>query len=256
MRYKFIQKMKANSEVVMPQQEVRNPNITPFKQFVVFTLTFMCYVGLHAIRAAWAYSKSILATTYQYPQWINGAVDVAYLLSYSLGMATIGTMTNKFRLNLFLGFGMIFAALFFSSFAFVDAVWGTFLVPVMFVGMALNGFSQSTGWPGMMATMGNWFGKGRRGLLLAFWSVNANVGNIVGSVVCSNLHENWKLNVFVTSIIAASIGVVIILLLQPAPKPSSIVEDSIKQSLVESNSGARAAAQPTTEPDGPRRESF
>jgi sugar phosphate permease len=57
----------------------------------------------------------------------------------------------------------------------------------MFVGMALNGFCQSTGWPGMMATMGHWFGKGKRGLLLAFWSVNANIGNILGSVVCSNL---------------------------------------------------------------------
>lgn len=147
-------------------------------------------------------------------------MDVAYLLSYSLGMATIGTMTNRFRLNRFLGFGMIFAAVSFSSFAFVDAIWDKFSVPVMFVGMAFNGFFQSTGWPGMMATMGNWFGKGRRGLLLAFWSVNANVGNIVGSVVCSNLQENWKMNVFVTAGIASGIGLIIMIFLIPAPKPA------------------------------------
>lgn len=198
----------------------KNPNITPLRQLVVFTLTFLCYVGLHSIRAAWAYSKSILSKQYGYAQWVNGGVDVAYLLSYSAGMATIGTMTNRFRLNLFLGCGMMLAALFFSSFALVDAIWGDFLVPVMFVGMALNGFFQSTGWPGMMATMGNWFGKGRRGLLLAFWSVNANVGNIVGSVVCSNLKENWKMNVFVTACICAGIGLVIILFLKPKPVPA------------------------------------
>jgi sugar phosphate permease len=114
-------------------------------------------------------------------------VDTTYLLCYSVGMGNVGTMTNKFRLNWFIGIGMILAALFFSSFATVALASGKFSVPLMFVGMALNGFCQSTGWPGMMATMGHWFGKGKRGLLLAFWSVNANIGNILGSVVCSNL---------------------------------------------------------------------
>jgi len=198
--------------------DYRNPNITPLKQLAVFTLTFFCYIGLHSMRAAWAYSKSTLSKQYGYAEWVNGGVDVAYLLSYSLGMATIASMTNRFRLNLYIGIGMILAALSFSSFALTDAIWGKFLVPVMFVGMALNGLFQSTGWPGMMATMSNWFGKGRRGLLLAFWSVNANVGNILGSVVCENLNENWKLNVLVTASISVVIGLIIILFLQPKPK--------------------------------------
>lgn len=51
--------------------------------------------------------------------------------------------------------------------------------------MCLNGFIQSTGWPGIMGVMGNWFGKGNRGLLMGVWAINANVGNIIASVMCS-----------------------------------------------------------------------
>jgi len=28
--------------------------------------------------------------------------------------------------------------------------------------------------------MGNWFGKGKRGLLIGIWSGNASIGNIIG----------------------------------------------------------------------------
>ena len=43
--------------------------------------------------------------------------------------------------------------------------------------------SQSTGWPGVVAVMGNWFGKKRRGLLLGVWNAHTSVGNILGTVI-------------------------------------------------------------------------
>ena len=42
---------------------------------------------------------------------------------------------------------------------------------------------KSTGWPGVVAVMGNWFGKKRRGLLLGVWNSHTSVGNILGTVV-------------------------------------------------------------------------
>ena len=44
-------------------------------------------------------------------------------------------------------------------------------------------FVQSTGWPGVVAVMGNWFGKKRRGLLLGVWNAHTSVGNILGTAV-------------------------------------------------------------------------
>ena len=44
---------------------------------------------------------------------------------------------------------------------------------------------QSTGWPGVVAVMGNWFGKKNRGLFLGIWNAHTSIGNILGTVVPS-----------------------------------------------------------------------
>jgi OPA family glycerol-3-phosphate transporter-like MFS transporter 3 len=71
----------------------------------------------------------------------------------------------------------------------------------------INGFAQSTGWPGVVAVMGNWFGKSgylirqtcykefflesfifsRRGLIFGIWSANASVGNIFGALMAASV---------------------------------------------------------------------
>lgn len=55
----------------------------------------------------------------------------------------------------------------------------------MIIGMIINGFSQSAGYPGLVAVMGNWFGKDSRGILLGLWSINSNLGNILGYTFCA-----------------------------------------------------------------------
>ena len=61
--------------------------------------------------------------------------------------------------------------------------------------MGLNGLFQSTGWPGLVAVMGNWFGKGKRGFLFGMWAGNANLGDIlglaIGSICVDYLDIGW-----------------------------------------------------------------
>jgi len=82
--------------------------------------------------------------------------------------------------------------------------------------MCINGFFQSTGWPGVMGVIGNWFGKQKRGLLLGFWAVNANVGNIIALVLLNILKNeslNWTYNFIVTGCLCLFIaGLVLIFL--------------------------------------------
>ncbi len=56
---------------------------------------------------------------------------------------------------------------------------GDFNHVAVIVFMCLNGFFQSTGWPGVVGIMGNWFEKGKTGLILGIWAINANIGNII-----------------------------------------------------------------------------
>ncbi|XP_077003746.1 sugar phosphate exchanger 3 isoform X6 [Tamandua tetradactyla] len=51
----------------------------------------------------------------------------------------------------------------------------------------VNGLLQSTGWPCVVAVMGNWFGKAGRGVIFGLWSACASVGNILGACLASSV---------------------------------------------------------------------
>ena len=50
------------------------------------------------------------------------------------------------------------------------------------------GFVQASGWPSVVAIMANWYGKGKRGLIMGLWNAHTSVGNMV---VCSLMAFVW-----------------------------------------------------------------
>ena len=49
------------------------------------------------------------------------------------------------------------------------------------------GIFQSTGWPGVVTVVANWFGKGKKGLIFGIWNSHTSVGNILGSLLAGKL---------------------------------------------------------------------
>ena len=80
----------------------------------------------------------------------------------SMGMLISGVMT------------MLFGAAFFWG---VHTIWYLVLVQI------LAGMVQTTGWPGVVTVMANWFGKGRRGLIMGIWNSHTSIGNILGALI-------------------------------------------------------------------------
>ena len=105
-------------------------------------------------------------------------MDFIFLFSCAISFKIGGSLGDRYHLKYYLGLGMVPASLFFSSIAVVGLT--EFHNKVLFgFFMCLNGIFSSTAWPGLLATMGNWFGKGNRGLLMGFWSGNSNVTHII-----------------------------------------------------------------------------
>ena len=50
------------------------------------------------------------------------------------------------------------------------------------------GFVQASGWPSVVAIMANWYGKGKRGLIMGLWNAHTSVGNML---VCSTNAFVW-----------------------------------------------------------------
>jgi OPA family glycerol-3-phosphate transporter-like MFS transporter 1/2 len=42
------------------------------------------------------------------------------------------------------------------------------------------GLLQATGWPSVVSVMANWFGKGKRGLIMGVWNAHTSVGEWAG----------------------------------------------------------------------------
>lgn len=146
-----------------------------------------------------------------------GYLDVAFLAVYAVGMFFSGHLGDRMNLRVFLTIGMVgtglFTALFGIGYWFNIHNFYYYLVVQM-----LAGVFQSTGWPSVVAVVGNWFGKGGRGLIMGIWNAHTSVGNITGSLVASSLLKyGWGWSLVVPGVIITFFGLVVFLVLPVSP---------------------------------------
>ncbi|EOY22888.1 hypothetical protein QUC31_007967 [Theobroma cacao] len=147
-----------------------------------------------------------------------GELDVAFLAVYAFGMYFSGHLGDRMNLRIFLTVGMIGTGLFTALFGV--GYWAKlhsfyyFLIVQMIAGLF-----QSTGWPSVVAVVGNWFGKKKRGLIMGIWNAHTSVGNITGSLIASALLSyGWGWSFVVPGLIIAFLGLVVFLLLPVCPE--------------------------------------
>lgn len=161
-----------------------------------------------------------------------GEIDVAFLSLYSIGMYFAGHLGDRLDLRIFLTVGMIGTGLFTSLFG--AGYWLNihsfyyFLVIQMFAGL-----SQSTGWPSVVAVVGNWFGKSKRGLIMGIWNAHTSVGNIAGSLIAAALLKyGWGWSFVVPGFLISFVGLTVFLFLPISPM--SVGVDSNEDGLLKS----------------------
>ncbi|KAM1787566.1 hypothetical protein ACFX11_037947 [Malus domestica] len=147
-----------------------------------------------------------------------GEIDLAFLACYSLGMYVAGHLGDTLDLRLFLTTGMIgsgiFVALFGMGYFWNIHVFGYYLGMQMIAGLF-----QATGWPSVVAVIGNWFGKGKRGLIMGIWNAHTSVGNISGSLLAASvLDYGWGWCFIVPGVFIAVGGVIVFFFLAAYPE--------------------------------------
>lgn len=163
-----------------------------------------------------------------------GELDLAFLSSYAIGMFFSGHFADTTDLRLFLSSGMLLSAVF--TVAFGCGYWFSIHSFLYFVLVQIFcGVFQSTGWPSVIAVVGNWFGKSKRGLIMGVWTSHTSIGNIMGSVVASSmLKYGWGWSFFWPGFFLFLIGIIVYLFLVVSPEliglkiPSEIELNSIE----------------------------
>ncbi|XP_021005174.1 glucose-6-phosphate exchanger SLC37A1 [Mus caroli] len=151
-------------------------------------------------------------------QQLLGALDYAFLCAYAIGMYLSGIIGERLPIRYYLTFGMLasgaFTALFGLGYFYNIHSLGFYVVTQI-----INGLVQTTGWPSVVTCLSNWFGKGRRGLIMGIWNSHTSVGNILGSLIAGYwVSTCWGLSFIVPGAIVAAMGIVCFLFLIEHPK--------------------------------------
>jgi OPA family glycerol-3-phosphate transporter-like MFS transporter 1/2 len=236
-------------------------------QTLVLVLTFLAYTCFHMTRkitsivkseldpqtkvgSAWGrlHTRNTLNVGW-YPfntsdgSALLGEIDVAFLAVYSIGMFFAGHLGDRMDLRIVLTVGMIgtaiFTALFGAGYWLNIHSFYYFLVFQMIAGLF-----QSSGWPSVVAVVGNWFGKSKRGLIMGIWNAHTSIGNISGSLLAAALLKyGWGWSFAIPSFIMALFGLVVFFFLPVSPE---VMEMEIDDG--ETNSDKDTAKEPLLEP--------
>ncbi|XP_013881720.1 glucose-6-phosphate exchanger SLC37A2 [Austrofundulus limnaeus] len=213
-----------------------------YRGFILF-LTFLFYTAYHLSRKPISIVKSELhrnrSTVIRPPdlnvtnnetwcdwepfdqdnyQTLFGVLDNCFLVAYAIGMFFSGIFGERLPLRYYLSFGMLMSGLFTSLFGLgfywnIHSLWYYAFFQVM------NGLMQTTGWPAVVACVGNWFGKGKRGFIMGVWNSHTSVGNILGSLIAGVfVSSEWGMSFIVPGLIIASTGVLCFFFLVEKPE--------------------------------------
>ncbi|KAL6903367.1 hypothetical protein ACP4OV_004180 [Aristida adscensionis] len=233
----------------------------PFKscQALVLVLTFLSYASYHATRKTTSIVKSVLdpkknlgmlpwPSQLYLPKlkgaennmtlshgWapfdagdgtaLLGEIDLAFLGVYAIGMFFAGHLGDRVDLRILLTIGMIGTGLFTAAFG--AGYWFNIHNFYYFLGMQMvAGLFQSSGWPSVVAVVGNWFGKSKRGLIMGIWNAHTSVGNISGSLIAAAMLKfGWSWSFAVPGIMIAVVGITVFLFLPVGPDVIGIEEN-------------------------------
>ncbi|TPP59965.1 Glycerol-3-phosphate transporter [Fasciola gigantica] len=151
------------------------------------------------------------------PSW-NDKWHVAFFIFNSTGHAA-----DKFHLRHFLSLGSVLCGL--STIAFgLGFFFEIHSFAFYIIAQIVGGIFQASGWPAVVACMGNWFGKSSRGLFMGIWNAHTSIGNILGSVIAGAFVDYaWGWSFVVPGLVLAASGVLTFFFLLPYPEEVGVL---------------------------------
>uniref|UniRef100_A0A672ZD55 Glucose-6-phosphate exchanger SLC37A2 n=1 Tax=Sphaeramia orbicularis TaxID=375764 RepID=A0A672ZD55_9TELE len=178
-------------------------------------------------------------------QALFGVLDNCFLVAYAIGMFFSGIFGERLPLRYYLSAGMLLSGLFTALFG-LGFYWNIHSLGYYGFIQVMNGLMQTTGWPAVVACVGNWFGKGRRGFIMGVWNSHTSVGNILGSLIAGAFVSSaWGMSFIVPGLIIASTGILCFFFLIESESPSFSDQESAANDTHMQSNGDIEPAQTT-----------
>jgi sugar phosphate permease len=182
----------------------------------VYALTWLTYASYYLGRKGLSVTKATMVRTGVADEGILALLDGVYLIAYALGQPASGLLGDRVGARRLLSAGLLLSAAACAFFGLSSAV-----VPFLFA-FTLNGFAQSTGWPGTNKAMADWTPPERRGRVMGLWATCYQVGGVAATALASWLliHQGWRAVFFGPALWLAGLAVIVRFAL-PAGPPSA-----------------------------------
>ncbi|KAF8373570.1 hypothetical protein PRIPAC_79999, partial [Pristionchus pacificus] len=225
---------------------------------IVFGITFMSFALIHAARKTLSTVKGSLISTWTrnttaHPPLFPSSeaaenflalLDFGFLFAYAIGLYIGGILGDRYSPRIVLSIGVWLSATVIFLFGYVTEVNSFYHSSVYFTLWVSGGLFQSVAWPTEICVMGNWFGRGSRGLIMGVWSGCASVGNIIGTLITSGvIYAGYEYAFAVNSIILFLFGFVIFFCLKVHPREIGLSEpwewESEPNDVIEESTNSR-----------------
>jgi OPA family sugar phosphate sensor protein UhpC-like MFS transporter len=144
----------------------------------ILTTTWLSYAAFYVCRKNFAIAKSSIMSSMEIGRSDVAHIFTAYLAAYMVGQYLTGFLGRKVAMRLLLLTGMGITLLCNVAFGFTYLMGPAGYWPFLLL-MVVNGFAQSTGWPGNVGVLGNWLTTRDRGKVMALWATCYQLGSII-----------------------------------------------------------------------------
>uniref|UniRef100_A0A8C7ZU96 Solute carrier family 37 member 2 n=1 Tax=Oryzias sinensis TaxID=183150 RepID=A0A8C7ZU96_9TELE len=150
-------------------------------------------------------------------QLVFSSLLACFILNQMNSCVFSGIFGERLPLRYYLSFGMV-ASGFFTCLFGLGFYWNIHSLGYYAFVQVMNGLVQTTGWPSVVACVGNWFGKGKRGFIMGVWNSHTSVGNILGSLIAGAFVSSaWGMSFIVPGLIITSTGILCFFFLVEKP---------------------------------------
>lgn len=190
---------------------------------VAFGVTWIAYFTYYIGRKGISAAKTGIADDLG-PRVLVG-VETALLTAYAIGQYASGLVGDRVGARRLVTFGLLGSAAACLAFGFSSAGW------MFVVAYLVNGFAQSTGWPGTTKAMAEWTTPADRGRVMGLWGTCYQVGGAVATIICTRLivAYGWRAAFIGPAIILVAVASLVHLFLKRGPSASGAPRDSARR---------------------------
>jgi len=158
-------------------------------QIKILVATYIGYAGYYLTRKVFTIAKSTFVNELGWSYEQTSYVWMTFLITYMLGQFISSFVGRKYGSRFLLLVGLMITILCNVAFGISNS-FATFMVF-----MAINGFAQASGWPGVVGGVSRWLHPDERGSIFGIWATSYQIGNIlvkmIGATLLATAGMSW-----------------------------------------------------------------